>query len=94
MLKDIVSARPLEGHRLHLRFEDGLEGIVDVSRLVQFTGVFAPLKDHSFFAQVRVNPDTGTICWPNDADLDPDVLYAIVSGTPIPAFTEPVLAGD
>ena len=94
MLKDIVSARPLEGHRLHLRFEDGLEGIVDVSRLVQFTGVFAPLKDPSFFAQVRVNPDTATICWPNDADLDPDVLYALVSGTPVPTFTEPVPAGD
>ena len=94
MLKDIVNVQPLEAYRLHLRFEDGVEGIVDVSRLVEFTGVFAPLKDHNFFIQVQVNPDTGTIGWPNDADLDPDVLYAIVSGTPIPTFTEPVLAGE
>jgi len=88
MLKDIVDVHVLDGYRLRLRFEDGVEGVVDVARLVKFTGVFAPLQERDYFAQVRVNPDTGTICWPNDADLDPDVLYALVSGEPIPAFPE------
>jgi hypothetical protein len=94
MLKGIVSVQPLEGYRLNLRFEDGVEGIVDVSRLTEFNGVFAPIRDRAYFEQVRVNADTGTICWPNDADLDPDVLYAIVSGEPLPTFTELTLAGD
>ena len=88
MLKDIVDVHVLDGYRLRLRFEDGVEGVVDVARLVKFTGVFAPLQERDYFAQVRVNPDTGTICWPNDADLDPDVLYALVSGKPIPTFAE------
>jgi len=88
MLKDIVDVHVLDNHRLRLRFENGVEGIVDVARLVKFTGVFAPLQERDYFAQVRVNPDTGTICWPNDADLDPDVLYALVSGEPIPTFPE------
>jgi Protein of unknown function (DUF2442) len=46
-------------------------------------GVFAPLKDPGVFAQVRIHPELGTVVWPSGADLDPDVLYAELSGTPI-----------
>ena len=88
MLKDIVSVKPLDGYRLFLRFEDGVEGIIDVDKLVKLSGVFAPLNEREFFLLVRVNPDLGTICWPNDADLDPDVLYGIVTGESIPEFEE------
>jgi hypothetical protein len=83
MLKDIVAARPLDGYLLHLRFEDGVEGVLDLSRELTFRGVFEPLKDLAYFRQVRVDPDLGTVAWPNGADLDPDVLYAQVTGTPI-----------
>ena len=81
MLKDIVAAEPLGGYRLRLRFEDGVEGELDVSRLISFDGVFAPLKDPVEFARVEVDPDLGTVVWPNGADLDPYVLYAEVTGT-------------
>jgi hypothetical protein len=86
MLKDIVAVEPLEAYRLCVHFEDGVVGVVDVAELVSFTGIFTPLKDRSYFLQVRVNPEIGTICWPNEADLDPDVLYAQISGKPIPEF--------
>jgi Protein of unknown function (DUF2442) len=92
MLKDIVEARPLEGHRIHLRFEDGVEGEVDLAELVELKGVFAPLLDRAEFRKVRVHPELGTICWPNGADLDPDVLYARVTGQPI-ELQEPTAAG-
>lgn len=75
MLKDIVSASPLEDYRLRLRFEDGVEGIVDIGAALSFQGVFAPLRDPAYFSQVRVDPELGTVSWPNGADLDPDVLY-------------------
>ena len=39
-------------------------------------GVFEPLLDPAFFAQVRVDPVLCTVVWPNGADLCPDVLYA------------------
>ena len=83
MLKDITAAQPLENYRLHLRFEDGKEGIVDLSRSSTFHGVFAPLRDPVYFAQVRVDSDSGTVTWPNGVDLDPDVLYAELTGEPI-----------
>ncbi len=91
MLKDIVAVEPLDDYRLHLRYEDGAEGIVDLAELIQFTGVFAPLKERNYFVQVRVNPELGTIQWPNDADLDPDVLYAQITGEPLPSFHEEVV---
>jgi hypothetical protein len=84
MLKDIVKVKPLKDFHLHLEFEDGAKGQVDIRKLVKFTGVFEPLKDEAFFAQVDVNPEWGTIFWPNGADLDPDVLYSMVTGEEIP----------
>lgn len=80
MLVDIVEARSLGGHRIYLRFEDGVQGEVDLSELVDFKGVFEPLRDPEEVVKVAVNPELGTICWPNGADLDPDVLYGLVTG--------------
>ena len=83
MLRDIVETRPLGGHRLYIRFEDGVDGEIDLKELVKLEGVFEPLQDPEEVARVRVEPDSGTICWPNGADLDPDVLYAELTGKPI-----------
>jgi hypothetical protein len=83
MLKDIVKAKPLKDFHLHLEFEGGANGEVDIRKLVKFTGVFEPLKDETFFAKVDVNPEWGTVFWPNGADFDPDVLYSMVTGEEI-----------
>jgi hypothetical protein len=40
-----------------------------------FEGVFSPLKAPDRFAELRVDPDLGTICWPNGADIAPEALY-------------------
>lgn len=84
MLKDIVEVQALDGYRLRLRFEDGATGEVDIAKMIRFEGVFAPVKERAYFVQVRVNPEAGTIVWPNGADLDPLVLYSKVTGKPIP----------
>jgi hypothetical protein len=83
MMKDVVEARALGGYRLYLKFEDGVQGEVRVDELIHFDGIFAVLEDPARFSEVRVDPELGTVCWPNGADLDPDVLYAKVSGKPI-----------
>jgi hypothetical protein len=88
MLKDIVEARTLEGYKVYLRFEDGAQGVVDLSQFMRFEGVFAPLSDPQQFARMAVNPELGTICWFGGDDFDPDVLYAHVTGEPLPTFGE------
>lgn len=85
MNTDVVEVRALPDRQLWLRFQDGASGEVDVRKLVTFDGVFAPLADEHFFRSVRVNEETRTVHWPNDADLDSDVLYALVTGRGLPA---------
>ena len=79
MLKDIVEARAVGGHRLYLRFEDGVDGEVDLSGLLSFRGVFSALRSPEEVAKVKVDPELGTVCWPSGADLDPDVLYSLLT---------------
>lgn len=45
-------------------------------------GVFEPLKDPAAFA--RVGADEGTATWECGADIDPLVLYSLLTRTPIP----------
>jgi len=70
---DIVEVRHLHDYVLWLRFEDGTEGAVDL-RAELWGEMFEPLRDLAFFRRVSVNPDTGTIQWPNGADFAPEAL--------------------
>jgi hypothetical protein len=88
VLKDLVFAKALGGYCLLLRFEDGVEGLVDLAREISFQGVFEPLLDVNYFAQVHVDPELGTVAWPNGADLDPGVLYGEITGTAVPPEAE------
>ncbi|QLE56641.1 DUF2442 domain-containing protein [Nostoc sp. TCL26-01] len=86
MLKDIIEVIAQDNHQLYLKFEDGQAGIVDVKQLIEFTGIFAPLEDLEYFRTVKLNDEWGTIHWDSGADLDPDVLYAVVTKQPIPTY--------
>lgn len=91
-LIDVTGVRPLENRKLELIFADGLHAVVDMDRVIQrYSGIFAALTDDSYFRQVRVDPEMGTIVWPNGADVCPDVLYSFASGKPIVVKGERVL---
>jgi len=83
MLPNVVSVTQTGPYRLKLRFDDGAEGEIDITKMTTFEGVFEPLKDPGYFSQVKVDPEAGTIVWPNGADLDPLVLHSKVTGRPI-----------
>jgi hypothetical protein len=84
---DVVEAS-LGGYRLFLGFADGVSGELDFAILLTFEGVFAALRDPDVFAQVRVDPELGTIVRPGSGDYDPHVLHAQVRGREIPEWTE------
>ena len=69
----IVACKPRPNYRVWIRFEDGLEGEVDLNHLVG-KGVFEAWKSVEFFNQVRVDPKSDTLAWGEDIDLDPYVL--------------------
>ena len=74
-------------HRMWLRFDDGSDGEVDMSR-DEWRGVFEPLRDPEYFAQVRVDHEIGTIAWPNGADIAPETLHAWARGPATPERQE------
>ncbi|MGB8360563.1 MAG: DUF2442 domain-containing protein [Acidimicrobiia bacterium] len=72
---DITDVEVLHDRVVRLSFSDGVKRTVDLAPLLwgpAFEGIAA---DDELFAQVKADPETGTIGWPNGADLDPDVLH-------------------
>jgi hypothetical protein len=74
-IKQVV---PLEGYRLRLTLTDGSTVERDVSSLLAGPVFDAIRSDPALFRQVRV--EHGTVVWPGDVDLCPDVL--IYDGPP------------
>ena len=72
----LTEAKPLDGYVVHVSFEDGTAADVDLSYLLDYGGVFEPLRDPTFFAQLQPDIEAGTIVWPNDTDIAPETLYA------------------
>ena len=68
----VTHAKVRPPYGLILTFDDGVEREVDMAGDLWGT-MFEPLKDQTFFAQVRV--DHGTVVWPNGLDFDPVVLH-------------------
>ncbi len=74
-LVDITKVEVVGDYLLRLTFADGTAGVVDFAAR-RWRGVFEPLKDPAYFARVAVDPEAGTISWPNGADMAPEPLYA------------------
>src|SRR3989338_8551374 len=67
----VSAVNVLPDYQLSITCNDGTNGIVDMSALVNspVAGIYAALKDAQLFQQVSI--ELGAIAWPNGADLDP-----------------------
>jgi hypothetical protein len=83
-LVHVTHVTVIGNHRLRLGFEDGSTGEVDASGW-DWHGVFAPLRDPSYFGLVRLDEELGTIVWPNGADVAPETLHRLTIGGAEPA---------
>jgi len=77
-MKRISKVKTLPGYRLNLEFDDGVQGVVDVSDNVG-KGVFALWRDPAAFDQVAIG-SSGELVWGDRIDLCPDALYLKVTG--------------
>jgi Protein of unknown function (DUF2442) len=71
----LVDAKVGNDHRVYVSFEDGLAVEIDLSYLLDYGGVFEPLREIDYFRQLRADTEAGTIVWPNQADIAPETLY-------------------
>lgn len=87
MLPRIVRAKYQGEYKVEVAFNTGESGVIDFGHDARsWTGILAPLCNTAFFAQVFVDPESGTLAWPGGIDLDPDVLYSRATGAPLPEF--------
>jgi hypothetical protein len=77
----ISAVEPRHNFVVRLTFTDGTVSDVDLEPLIWGPVFKRQRQDPDFFRRVTVDPISGTIAWPNDTDLDPDVLYARANGT-------------
>ena len=70
----VCGIRPMEGHKLWLRFSDGTTKVFDFTQMLD-KPAFAPLKDVEVFNKVYI--DYGVPVWNDGAiDIAPEYLYA------------------
>lgn len=81
----LIEVRPLPDYRLHLRYDDGVVGDVDLSSLVG-KGVFRLWNDPEAFQHVAIGSG-GELRWSDEVDLCADALYMQITGkTPDEVF--------
>ena len=78
MVPKPVEVKALSNFRIWLRYEDGMEGEIDLSDLAG-RGVFAAWNDPAFFQSVRLGSH-GAIEWASEIDVCPDAMYLRLTG--------------
>ena len=74
----ITKVSVIKNYQLELVFDNGVQGVVDLSDLVD-KGVFALWHDPQIFAQVQIG-SFGGLVWLDKIDLCPDAMYLRVTG--------------
>lgn len=71
----IRSVKPRENFSVELEFSDGTIREIDLGPFLRGRIFDSIRNDKAIFRSVMVDEQSGTICWENGADIDPDVLY-------------------
>ena len=71
---DPIAVEPRDGYQIWVRYEDGVEGVLDLSHLAG-RGVFKAWDDRAFFEGVHINEEGGCVCWgcPPGSDMELDI---------------------
>jgi len=72
---DVTGVRVLARYVVELTFDDGARRVIDLKPFLWGEAFEAILGDYDEFLKVAVDLGTGTIVWPNGADISPRTLY-------------------
>ena len=77
----VTDVEIIQQRTVRLTFGDGSQRVIDL-RPYLWGPVFDDIaKDDELFAQVMVDPERGTVGWPNGAELEPDLLHGDYEAT-------------
>jgi len=74
MILHVTEAKYERDYVIHLKFNDGAEGFVDLADEL-YGEMFAPLKDMERFKAFKIDTELQTVVWDNGADLAPEFLH-------------------
>ena len=74
MILHVKEAKYLHDYVIWLRFNDDIEGEVDLENELEGE-IFGSLKDKKIFQSFKVDPVLQTIVWENGADIAPEFLH-------------------
>ncbi len=74
MILHVVEAEYVRGYIIRVKFNDGADGLVDLTNELHGK-MFEPLRNVETFGAFKVDPELETIVWENGADFAPEFLH-------------------
>lgn len=71
-LRQVTGAKPMDGTKVFVTFDNGVFGVFDCAAYME-DAYWRRLKSPAFFRRVKV--ECGTLCWPDDIDIDPEEVW-------------------
>ena len=73
-LYDVTDFEIVGAYTIRVFFDDGSQQLVDFQPVL-YGEMYGPLRDLNLFNRVRLDKETATLVWPNQADFDPWTLH-------------------
>jgi hypothetical protein len=77
MFIHIAEAKYIRDYVLWIKFDNGIEGEIDLSAEL-WGEMFEPLRNLDSFRRFQIDNEINTIVWDNGADMAPDFLFSLL----------------
>jgi hypothetical protein len=79
MFPKLLEVKGLDNYCLALKYEDGSEGIADISYLAH-KDIFKEWDRNDLFKKVYIDQESNAVAWNEDLDICPNALYLKLLG--------------
>ncbi|MCY3651019.1 MAG: DUF2442 domain-containing protein [Acidimicrobiaceae bacterium] len=78
----VVELEVREPYRIWVRFDNGAEGVIDLSDSAALGGIFSQWSNQDFWRSAHIVADSGAVAWGDGSEIDvcPLSLYLDVTG--------------